>query len=82
MILEDPAPVVIFDDFADSCLSFQVLFWCEVKNGERELRQIRSDVRFRIDELFREANITIAFPQRDVHFKVDQPIPVRMQNDD
>jgi small-conductance mechanosensitive channel len=28
---------------------------------------LRSEVRFRIDELFRENGITIAFPQRDVH---------------
>lgn len=82
LILQDPPPVVVFDDFADSCLNFQVLFWCEVQSGERELRQIRSDVRFRIDELFREAGITIAFPQRDVHFFVDRAIPVKVSNDD
>ena len=82
MILKDPAPVVVFDNFADSSLSFQALFWCEVMNGEREMRQIRSDVRFRIDELFHEAGITIAFPQRDVHFRFDRPIPVQVQGND
>jgi small-conductance mechanosensitive channel len=28
---------------------------------------LRSEIRFRIDELFRENGITIAFPQQDVH---------------
>jgi small-conductance mechanosensitive channel len=79
LILKDPAPVVVFNDFADSCLLFQALFWVEMGKGEKELRQTRSDIRFRIDELFRAADIVIAFPQRDVHFKVDQPIPVQVQ---
>ncbi|HCA77679.1 MAG TPA: mechanosensitive ion channel protein, partial [Alteromonas sp.] len=34
---------------------------------ERDLRVIRSQVRFTIDELFAEHDIVIAFPQRDVH---------------
>ena len=40
--------------------------------------RIQSDVRFRIDHLFREAGIVIAFPQRDVHLDVGQPLDVRM----
>ena len=35
--------------------------------ADRSLRVIRSDLRYRIDELFREHNVTISFPQRDVH---------------
>ena len=27
----------------------------------------KSDIRFEIDRLFRENNITIPFPQRDIH---------------
>jgi len=29
--------------------------------------QIKSDLRFEIDKQFREHNVTIPFPQRDVH---------------
>jgi small-conductance mechanosensitive channel len=36
-----------------------------------------SEVRVRIDELFREAGIAFAFPQRDVH--VDLVAPVRVE---
>ncbi|EQC51871.1 hypothetical protein M901_0904 [Bacteriovorax sp. DB6_IX] len=32
-------------------------------------RKILSDVRFSIDEEFRENNIEIPFPQRDIHIK-------------
>ena len=65
-ILDMPEPFVIFDDFGDSALMFEVFFWVNA-SVERDLRRIRSDVRFRIDELFNQNKIVISFPQRDVH---------------
>ena len=62
----DPEPLVIFEDFGDSALIFDVYFWVEV-GGERDLRVVRSNFRFEIDRLFAENGIVIAFPQRDVH---------------
>jgi small-conductance mechanosensitive channel len=67
-VLQEPAPAVIFEDFGDSALVFDVYFWCDV-GGERMLRQIRSEIRFRLTELFAENGIEIPFPQRDVHIK-------------
>lgn len=64
--LNDPAPVVFFEDFGDSALIFETYFWINA-TADRDLRQIRSNIRFRIDTLFRENSIVIAFPQRDVH---------------
>jgi len=57
-------PFVRFKDFGNSSLDFQLFFWTE-RNFEVE--NIQSDLRFMIDEKFREHNITIPFPQRDVH---------------
>ena len=65
-VLKEPQRFVLFDDFGDSSLVFEVNLWARAK-GERGLRAIRSDLRFRIDALFREHGVTIAFPQRDVH---------------
>lgn len=65
-VLKTPAPRVIFDDFGDNSLVFEVYFWVNA-TVERDLRLVRSDIRFRIDELFNEHSIVIAFPQRDVH---------------
>lgn len=65
-ILNEPKPVVIFEDFGDNALIFESYFWVNA-TVERDLRQIRSQVRFKIDELFNDAGIVIAFPQRDVH---------------
>jgi small-conductance mechanosensitive channel len=73
----EPTPRIILDDFGDSAVMFDAYFWCEV-GGERELRQVRSEIRFRIDELFREHGIVIAFPQSDVHMRSAAPIEVRL----
>lgn len=65
-VLADPAPSVIFEDFGDNSLIFDAYFWAN-SSGDKGLREIRSDIRFRIDELFNDNGIVIAFPQRDVH---------------
>ncbi|GAA4354912.1 mechanosensitive ion channel family protein [Kangiella marina] len=69
-VIDDPAPAVIFEDFADSALVFDLWFWATV-GAVRELRVIRSDIRFSINKHFKEEGIVIAFPQRDLHFKFD-----------
>jgi small-conductance mechanosensitive channel len=76
-VLSEPAPRVVFEDFGDNALIFDAYFWAEV-GGERYLREIRSSIRFRIDELFRDHDITIAFPQRDVHMNTLAPLEVRV----
>jgi len=65
---------VVFEDFGDSALIFDVYFWIHAV-GDRDLRVIRSNVRFRIDELFAENDIVIAYPQSDVH--LDGTVTVR-----
>lgn len=76
-IKAEPDPLIIFEDFGDSALIFDAYFWSEVR-GERDQRVLRSEVRFRIDELFRENDIVIAFPQRDLHMNTIAPLEVRM----
>lgn len=65
-VLKEPKPVVIFEDFGDNSLIFEMMYWVS-SNVEGGLRVTSSNIRFRIDELFEENNIVIAFPQRDVH---------------
>jgi small-conductance mechanosensitive channel len=79
-VLTDREPVVVFEDFGDNALIFDVYFWAEL-SCQREQRQIRSEVRFRIDELFRDNDIVIAFPQRDVRLGNLAPLEVRVLND-
>ena len=63
-VLKTPKPFVLFQNFGDSSLDFEVLF--HVSDAFVDPRT-KSEIRFRIDQMFRENNITIPFPQRDVH---------------
>ena len=64
MISKRPSPMVFFKDFGDSALQFDVHYWV-LDTWQTEI--IKSELRFSIDRLFRENNIQIPFPQRDVH---------------
>ncbi|WP_354625276.1 mechanosensitive ion channel domain-containing protein [Psychromonas sp. MME2] len=75
-VLKDSPPIVSFEDFGDNALIFEVNFWIN-SNVEGGLRIVRSNIRFRIDELFSENNIVIAFPQRDVH--IDGSLTINRQ---
>ena len=60
---------VQFANFGDSALEFRLLFWAE---NTWEIEFVRSQLRFQIDQKFRENNVRIPFPQRDVHFYREQ----------
>jgi len=63
-VLKEPAPLVLFTNFADSSLNFKLIF---TLNDSFQGAIPKSDMRFEIDRLFRENKIAIPFPQRDVH---------------
>jgi len=79
-VLPKPEPIILFADFGDNALSFEVHFWIRMRRM-MDRRIIESDIRYRIDSLFREAGIVIAFPQRDVHLDSPRPISVRLVDD-
>jgi len=76
-VLEHPEPFVLFADFADNSLNFQLHFWVRISSLTECLR-IESDVREAIDLAFREAQISIAFPQRDLHLDSIRPLEIRL----
>jgi small-conductance mechanosensitive channel len=78
-ILKFPEPFVVFNDFGDNALIFEVYFWITIQRII-ERRLIESSLRFRIDDLFHEAGIIIAFPQRDVHLDTTRPLELRLMN--
>lgn len=76
-ILKYPEPLVLFADFGDNSLNFEIYFWTKVINV-MQLRMLESYVRFQIDELFNENNIVIAFPQRDIHLDTSSPLKIEV----
>ncbi|MDX1331898.1 MAG: mechanosensitive ion channel [Robiginitalea sp.] len=77
-ILKQPKPFVLFDDFGDSALLFAVHFHIHDVFSDPRLK---SQIRYRIDALFREHGVTIPFPQRDVHFYAHTPLRVGRDSD-
>lgn len=65
-VLEAHPVEVYFRDFADSSLAFELCCWLDRPEEEPS---VTSDLRFSIDAAFREANIEIPFPQRDIHIR-------------
>lgn len=61
-------PLVLFKSFDESSLSFGL--HCMISDVNKK-NFIKSDLHFKIAEAFREHNITIAYPQRDIHIKID-----------
>lgn len=58
-------PIVRFLDFGDSSLNFELLAWIP---DSFQRFEVASDLHFMIWEKFKEYDIKIPFPQRDVHF--------------
>lgn len=65
-VLKDPPPKVQFMKFGDYSLDFRLLVWT---NRPRLHAQIRSDINYRIENLFREAGIEIPFPQTELRLR-------------
>mgnify|MGYP001130317742 FL=1 len=70
MVLKKPLPIVLFNDFGDNALLFELLIPI---NRSFESNIVKSDIRFAIDKAFRENNIEIPFPQRVVHLPKNTP---------
>ena len=65
-VLRDPPPKVQFLNFGDWSLDFRLLVWT---NRPRLHTQIRSDINYRIDRLFRQNGIEIPFPQTELRLR-------------
>lgn len=67
LCIETPAPRCYLRNFGDSSVDFILHFWvADVTAGRWEPQ---SEVMFSIWQKFRENNISIPFPQRDLHIK-------------
>ena len=74
LLLKDPEPNVWLLSFGDSAWNMQLLVWVD---SPKIRRQVISDINCAIVRKFRDHNIEIPFPQRDLHVRTPAvPIPV------
>ena len=67
-VLKNTKPIVLFTSFGDSALEFQLIF--SLSNSFQAVF-VQSEIRFEIDRLFREHQIKIPFPQREIYVNKD-----------
>lgn len=79
-VIPEPKPFVLFQEFGDNALIFDVLFWINMRS-QTERMTIESELRFEIDRLCRERDLVIAFPQRDVHLDTLSPLQIQLMRD-
>ncbi len=76
-VLKTPAPSLVFTDFGDSSLDFQLN--CYISNISKNA-EITFRLRENIINAFREAGINIPFPQRVVRPLTDNPTQEELAN--
>ena len=78
LVLENPQPAVTFDSFGDNALLLTLRCFIGNVNDRVPARSALHQV---IDQQFREAEISMAFPQRDVHLDTIRPLDIRLVQD-
>jgi len=73
-VLNDPESDVIFVDFGDSAWNLKLRAW--IKNPKMYIK-IRSELNCSIVRMFRENNIEIPYPQRDLHLRSPENIGIK-----
>lgn len=79
LVQDKPPPQVLFEDFGSDALLFGLYVWLEL-SPDVDWRMVASDLRYIINKKFAAKGISIAFPQRDVHLEVKQPLAVQILN--
>jgi potassium efflux system protein len=74
-VLDEPGSSALFLGFGDNSLNFELRAFIDEPLNRV---QVISDLHRAIDDAFREANIEISFPQRDVHLDQNGPLEVRV----
>ena len=66
-ILQNPPPKCLMRGFGDNSVDLELRFW--IDDPSNGVGNIKSDVLLAIWDLFKENEIEIPFPQRDIHLK-------------
>jgi potassium efflux system protein len=74
-VLPKPAAEAVFKGFGDNSLDFELRVYI---NGIENWWSMQHELNISIDNTFKEAGVTIAFPQRDVHLDATGPLEVRV----
>ena len=66
LVLKDPEPNAVFMGFGDSTLDLELRVFIV---GRDQAFEVRDELNLAINEAFKQADLEIAFPQRDLHIR-------------
>jgi potassium efflux system protein len=75
LVQNKPEPSALFLGFGDNCLNFELRVFV---SSVQDRLTVTHQLHHAIEKTFREAGISIAFPQRDVHLELSKPLEVRL----
>ena len=75
LVLDDPRTVVVFAAFGDNSLNFELRVYI---GGIEHYLPVWHGLNMAIDKAFRDAGITVAFPQQDTHLDTLKPLEIRV----
>jgi small-conductance mechanosensitive channel len=77
--LRDPSPVVLFNEFGDNSLNFELGVWTQEMTAAPI--HFTSEMNFIIEQKLRENDIEIPFPQRDLHVRSGLPAAAEVSSE-
>ena len=78
-VFKDPKPVCNLLTFGDSSVNFELRVWIgDPINGIGNIKHL---INMRLWDLFKEHNIEIPFPQRDLHIRSSVPLKFERDGD-
>ncbi len=72
-VLREPKPEVLLMEFGDSSWNMQLRVWIA---DPKDYYRILSSLNCAIVDKFRQRHVEIPFPQRDLHVRSSEPIPI------
>jgi small-conductance mechanosensitive channel len=75
-VLKSPAPGVVFKEFGESSLNFELRVWSS--DMTHRAGSLESQLNFAIWDKFKQQGIELPFPQRDLHIK--EPVRVEVKS--
>jgi small-conductance mechanosensitive channel len=75
-VLSSPEAKCLLIAFGDSAVDLELRFW--IQDAHQGIRNVRSDVLLKVWDKFHEHSIEIPYPQRDLHIRSAQSMPVEV----
>jgi potassium-dependent mechanosensitive channel len=70
-VLTTPPPNVFLSNFGDSAVIFRLQYYVDFKHGNSSVT--KSEILFAVWEIFQANNISMPYPQRDIHIRSVSP---------